>query len=237
SIGAVVTDTKAQRKIPIMDPRLLPRGAALDGSLMLGVPSAMTAATGMDALTHAVEAFLSKNALKRTDKLAIEACQLIMANIEAVVSDGSNLVARQNMARASYLAGKAFTQVGVGYVHAIAHNIGARYHTPHGLANAMIMPYVLEYSLPSCAGRMAKLAKACGVAEQNADKHTAANALIARIRELNTCFNIPEKISELLAQDIPLIARNAREEARFTYAVPRYMSQVECEQVINLMLP
>ncbi len=237
SIGAVVTDPVARRKLPLMDPRMLPRGAALDGSLMLGVPPAMTAATGMDALTHAVEAFVSKNALKRTDALAMEATQLIMANLADVVADGQNLPGRQKMARASYLAGKAFTQVGVGYVHGIAHNFGAMYHLPHGRANAIIMPYVLEYSLPKCAGRLAKLATACGISTREDDKMSAARAFIQRIRDMNRDFGIPEKVDDLKAEDIPVIARNAREEARFTYAVPRYMNQAACEKLVAQMLP
>ncbi len=236
SVGAVVTDPDRQRKLPIMDPRLMPHGAALDGSLMLGVPVDTTAATGMDALTHAVEAFVSKNALKRTDRFAIEATQLILANLEDVVADGQNLKARQNMARASYLAGKAFTQVGVGYVHAIAHNFGALYHVPHGRANAIVMPYVLEYSLPKCAGRLAKLARACGIGDPGAGKEELARAFIARIRELNAKFNIPEKLDDLKSRDIPRIATAAREEARFTYAVPRYMDQAACEKVVSKML-
>lgn len=237
SIGAVVTDPKAQRKLPLMDPRMLPRGAALDGSLMVGVPADMTAATGMDALTHAVEAFLSRNALARTDKLAVEAVQLIMDNLETVVADGQNLPARHNMARAAYLAGKAFTQVGVGYVHGIAHNFGALYHLPHGRANAIIMPYVLDYSLPHCAGRLAQLAKVCGITPQKTDKQTAARAFIQHIREMNQQFGIPDKVAELKVEDIPRIAKNARQEARYTYAVPRYMSQSQCEKVIAKMAP
>lgn len=133
TIAAVVSDPKLQTKLPIIDLKLMPVAAALDGQLMIGLPAHITAATGMDALTHAVEAFISHNALKRTDELAIQATQLIMANLATAVSDGSNLAARQAMSKASNLAGMAFTQAGVGYVHAIAHNFGALYHTPHGI--------------------------------------------------------------------------------------------------------
>lgn len=234
--AAVVLDPIGERKLAIVDPRLMPRAAALDGNLMLGVPQHTTAITGIDALTHAVEAFVSKNALRRTDKMAIEATQLIMANLETAYADGSNVQARQNMARASHLAGKAFTQVGLGYVHAIAHKLGALYHTPHGRANAIVMPHVLDYSLPKCAGRLAKLARACDMGNAGDDKETLAKLFIARIRELNETFGIPSQLEDLKAEDIPRIAKAAREEARFTYAVPRYMSRKNCEEVVSRML-
>ena len=236
TIAAVVTDVENQRKLPVLDPRLMPRAVALDGSLMLGVPKDITAATGMDALTHAVEAVVSLNATKKTDKLALEATRLIMENLATVVADGSNLAGRQAMARASHLAGKAFTQSGVGYVHAIAHNFGALYHVPHGRANAIAMPYVLDYSLPDCAKRLARLARECDIGDEAMDAEERARLFIARIREMNQKFDIPEKLDVLKASDIPRIAKAAREEARFTYAVPRYMSKAKCEAVVSQML-
>jgi alcohol dehydrogenase class IV len=236
TIAAVVTDAAGQRKLPLMDPRLMPRAAALDGSLMRGVPPDITAATGMDALTHAVEAYVSKNALPRTDKLAREATQLIMANLEAAVADGQNLAARQAMARASHLAGKAFTQAGVGYVHAIAHNFGALYHVPHGRANAIVMPYVLDYSLSACAKRLAELATACGIGNDGMTTTARAEAFNARIRAMNRQFRMPEKLAALKTEDVPRIAQAACREARYTYAVPRYMQRKTCEQVVRKML-
>lgn len=237
TIAAVVTDLENERKLPIVDLRLMPKAVALDGYLMLGVPDHVTAATGMDALTHAVEAYISGNAMKRTDVLALEAVKLIMANIETAVADGKNLAARQAMARASNLAGRAFTQAGVGYVHAIAHNFGAIYHIPHGRANAMVMPYVLEYSLPECAKRLARLAREAGIGDEVMSAEDRAQLFIDRIRELNQKFDIPEKVAELKKTDIPRIAKAARAEARFTYAVPRYMRQSTCEWLISKMLP
>lgn len=236
TIAAVVTDVEGQRKLPLMDPRLMPRAAALDGSLMLGVPKHVTAATGMDALTHAIEAYISGNAMKRTDVLALEAVKLIMGNLEIAVEDGQNLAARQAMARASNLAGQAFTQAGVGYVHAIAHNFGALYHIPHGRANAIVMPYVLEYSAPKCAKRLARIAREAGIGDEEISAEDRAALLIERIRELNRKFDIPEKLAELQAEDIPRIAKAARAEARFTYAVPRYMKRKACEALIAKML-
>ena len=236
TIAAVVTDTRAQRKLPIMDPRLMPRAAALDGSLMIGVPPDITAATGMDALTHAVEAFISLNAMKRTNILALEAVRLIMEHLETAVADGQNLAARQAMARASHLAGKAFTQAGVGYVHAIAHNFGALYHVPHGRANAIVMPYVLDHALPNSARRLARLAREAGIGDEIMSAEARAKLFIARIRQMNRTFGIPERLEALKKADIPRIATAARAEARFTYAVPRYMRQHTCERIVSQML-
>lgn len=236
TIAAVVSDPSQQRKLPIMDLKLMPTATALDGALMTGLPPHITAATGMDALTHAVEAYISRGALKRTDEKAIEATQLVMENLPTAYSEGSNIEARQNMARASNLAGIAFTQAGVGYVHAIAHNFGARYHTPHGLANAIVMPHVLEYSKPNCAGRLADLARACNIGPAGGSDEQLADAFIGKIKELKQQFEIPEKLDALKAEDISPIAVAARAEARFTYAVPRYMDQKTCEGVIRQML-
>jgi alcohol dehydrogenase len=237
TIAAVVSDTANKRKVAAMDLRLLPKAAALDGALMTGLPAHITAATGMDALTHAVESFVSRNAMKKTDEKALEATQLVMKYLDTAVTDGSNLEARQKMARASHLAGIAFTQAGVGYVHGIAHKFGALYHTPHGLANAIVMPHVLDFSLPNCADRLAILARACGIGEKGADDVHLARAFIARIREMNAKFGIPTQLAALKATDIPEVARSAIAEARFTYAVPRYMSQPVAESVIKNLLP
>lgn len=235
TIAAVVSDPEAQRKLPIMDLKIMPTACALDGTLMTGLPAPITSATGMDALTHAVEAYISEAASGKTDALAIEAAKLIMANLETAVADGGNVEARQAMTSASSMAGKAFTQAGVGYVHAIAHNFGALYHTPHGLANAIVMPYVLDFSLPKCASRLADLARACNIGSGSDEE--LAKAFIARIREMNEKFNIPTKLDALKAEDIPQIAKAALDEARFTYAVPRYLDQKGCEALVAQILP
>ncbi|MFT6975586.1 MAG: alcohol dehydrogenase class IV [Bermanella sp.] len=236
TIVAVVSDPEQKRKLPIMDLKLMPIAAALDAELMTGLPAHITAATGMDALTHAVESYISRNALKRTDVHSIEATQLIMANLVTAVTDGSNVAARQAMAKASNLAGMAFTQAGVGYVHAIAHNFGALYHTPHGLANAIVMPYILDYSKSNCAGRLADLAKACNIGAADCNDEQLAEAFINHIRELQQKFDIPKKLAALQRKDIPQIAAAALKEARFTYAVPRYMNKTTCENLIGQML-
>lgn len=154
TIAAIVSDPVSMKKMAIVDPKLVPLMAALDGTLMTGIPPAITAGTGMDALTHAVESYISVNATPETDQDAIAATQLIVKNLPIAFSSGEDLKARENMALASCYAGMAFTKANVGYVHAIAHNFGAYYHTPHGLANAIVLPYILEYSKDACADRL-----------------------------------------------------------------------------------
>jgi len=237
TIAAVVSDPKRKKKTPIMDPKLVPMMAALDGALMTGLPPHVTAATGMDALTHAVEAYLSANALPETDGYALAAVRLIMKNLPRAVSHGKDVEARQAMAFASYYAALAFTRAGVGYVHAIAHNFGAYYHTPHGLANAIVMPHVLTFSKRSCVRRLATLGDVAGLREKGDRPQVLATKFINHIRALNEEFGIPDKLDALSKSDIPAIARAALKEAHYTYAVPRYMDQATCEGLIEKMLP
>jgi alcohol dehydrogenase class IV len=236
TIAAVVSDRAAHKKMSVIDPKLVPQMAALDGSLMTGLPPAITAATGMDALTHAVEAYLSANALPETDGYALAATGLIMDNLPKAVSKGKDLEARQRMAMASYYAALAFTRAGVGYVHAISHQLGARYHTPHGLGNAIVLPYVLEYSKRSCTRRLAKLAEVAGLRRKGDRAPQLADRFIEHIREMNEAFGIPDSLEALDPNDVPAIAEAALKEAHFTYAVPRYMDQQTCERLVGQMV-
>lgn len=237
TIAAVVSDPSTTRKFAIMDPKLVPLAAALDGALMAGLPPPITAATGMDALTHAVEAYLSRNWTPMTDAEALEATRLIMLNLRTAVKTGTNIEARQNMALASFKAGVAFTTAGVGYVHAIAHNFGAYYHVPHGLANAIILPYVLDFSKPNCTPRLARLAEVSGLKKGKESEPELADAFIREVRALNTEFGVPTQVDKLKAEDIPAITDKALSEAHWTYAVPRYMDKPECKAFIRQMLP
>lgn len=236
TIAAVVSDPERQSKFAIIDPKLVPAMAALDANLMTGLPPAITAATGMDALTHAVEAYISINAVPDTDRHALAATRLIMKNLPIVMEDGQNLEARQHMSMASFYAALAFTRAGVGYVHAISHNFGAYYHTPHGLANAIVMPYVLDFSQPACAARLAELAEASGLKQDGDSDATLAQKFIDHIRSLNNRFGIPEKLESLETDDIPGIARAALKEAHGTYAVPRYMDRPACESLVRQIM-
>ncbi|WP_295683690.1 iron-containing alcohol dehydrogenase [uncultured Nevskia sp.] len=237
TIAAVVSDPSTTRKFAIMDPKLVPIGAALDGALMTGLPAHITAATGMDALTHAVEAYISRNHTPMTDAEALDATRLIMQNLPTAVTDGGNIEARQNMAVASFKAGVAFTTAGVGYVHAIAHNFGAYYHMPHGLANAVVLPRVLDFSKPECIPRLAKLAEVSGLKHGGESDAQLADAFIAHVRKLNADFGIPTQVEKLKASDIPAITGKALSEAHWTYAVPRYMDNSDCQAFISQMLP
>ena len=237
TIAAVVSDPSTTRKFAIMDTCLVPKGAALDGALMTGLPPAITAATGMDALTHAVEAYISRNRTAKTDQEALDAVRLIMQNLAEAVKNGGNVEARQNMAQASFKAGVAFTIAGVGYVHAIAHNFGAYYHVPHGLANAIILPRVLDFSKPNCTARLATLAEVSGLKKGGESDAQLADAFIAKVRAMNAEFGIPTQVDKLKASDIPEIAKKAQSETFWFYAVPRYMDTPACETFIRGMLP
>jgi alcohol dehydrogenase class IV len=237
TIAAVVSDPSTTRKFAIMDPKLVPIAAALDGALMTGLPAPITSATGMDALTHAVEAYISRNWTPATDAEALEATRLVMQNLQEAVRNPTNVQARQNMALASFKAGVAFTTAGVGYVHAIAHNFGAYYHVPHGLANAIILPRVLDYSKGECTQRLARLAEVSGLKKGGETEMQLADAFIAHVRALNAEFGIPTQVEKLKASDIPAIADKAMSEAYWFYAVPRYMDKPVCEDFIRGMLP
>ncbi len=158
TVAAVISDPAHERKLVIADTRIVPQMAALDPQLMVGLPPAVTAATGMDALTHAVEAFIGEWGTEFTNRMALSAVAMIFENLPRAFSDGKDLVARENMALASTYAGMAFTRANVGNVHAIAHQLGGKYHTPHGLANAIMLPHVLRFSAKATIGKLATLA-------------------------------------------------------------------------------
>jgi alcohol dehydrogenase class IV len=236
SVGAVVSDPVQKRKLPVIDHKLVPRMAALDGRLMTGLPPKGTAATGMDALTHAVEAYLSRIAIPESDAHALEAVTLIMRHLPRVMANGNDEEARQMMSWAAYRAGLAMNRAGLGYVHGIAHNFGAYYHTPHGWANAIVLPHVLEFSRPACTERLADLARASGLDFGVESTAELAGKFIAHVRKLKAEFDIPEGLPDLRLQDIPAIAEAALAEAHLSYAVPRYMDQEGCETLIRQML-
>jgi alcohol dehydrogenase class IV len=236
TIVSVVSDPVTHQKTPIIDPKLVPMMAALDGNLMLGLPAGVTAATGMDALTHAIESYISVNATPETSGYALAAVKLIMKNLEIAVKDGKNFEARQNMAMASYYAGLAFTKAGVGYVHAIAHNFGALYATPHGLANSIVLPHILEFSKDDITTKLAELAVASDLKTNRQSENQLADKFIKQIRFMQKEFNIPETLDSLKQDDIPKIAKLALDEAHKNYPVPKYMDQQDCEHLIAKMV-
>jgi alcohol dehydrogenase len=237
TIAAVVSDKQLQIKHAIIDPKVVPSMVALDPKLMTGLPPFITAPTGMDALTHAVEAFISTLATEETDALARMATASIVRNLPVAYSEGSNLEARERMSVASCMAGLAFTRAGVGYVHAIAHQLGGLYHVPHGLANAIVMPQILDFSKSHCAHRLADLARVAGIGKTGAGDAELADAFIAQIRKMNADMQIPQVVKELQRSDFDKIIDRAFAEAHGTYGVPRYMSRADATALLERLLP
>ena len=237
TVAAVIADPEHQRKLVIADTRLVPRIAALDPALMTGLPGPVTAATGMDALTHAVEAYLSQWATPFTDQMALAAVGLIYQNLPIAFHDGHNLLAREKMALASTWAGLAFTRANVGNVHAIAHQLGAWYHTPHGLANAIMLPPVLRFCSGAVAGRLATLAVRAGVGRAGEPEAALAQAFIDSVEAMNRRLGLPRQLDALREADIPALAQAACREADLGYPVPRVMSHANCEALLREVLP
>lgn len=232
TLAAVVSNPKTHEKNAINDPKLRPKYAVLDPELTLGLPPHITSTTGMDALTHAVEAYIGRSNTKTTEKYAEDATKLIFENLETAYKDGKNVAARENMLIASFYAGMAFTRAYVGYVHAIAHNLGGIYGTPHGLANAVILPYILEYFGESAYERLARLADVAGITNQSQSNEEKAKLFIAKIKEMNKNMNIPEHFDFIEDKDIPTLVERALKEGNPLYPVPKIMDENDCREVI-----
>ena len=234
--AAVISDPQARRKLVIVDTRIVPRLAALDPCLMTGLPRDITAATGMDALTHAIEAYIGHWSTAFTERMALSAVALIWRNLPIVCTNGADLAAREQMALAANQAGLAFTRASVGNVHAIAHQLGARYHTPHGLANAVLLPHVLRFESPAVTDKLATLASSVNLGEPGDSLAELARKFIDAIDALNRWLGIPQHLNALREQDIPGLALAARREADFNYPVPRVMSEQDCEGLLRHVL-
>ncbi|MBQ7364166.1 MAG: iron-containing alcohol dehydrogenase [Clostridia bacterium] len=227
TLAAVITDSEQKYKYTMMDFTLIPHIVLLDPTVTVSLPQALTATTGMDALTHAVEAYIGRSTTKETRKAALTAVSLIFSNIEAAYQDGGNLEARESMLRAAYLAGVAFSKSYVGYIHAIAHSLGGQYNLPHGLCNAVLMPYVLKAYGKSAEKKLHRLAIAAGVADEHVSAHEGATRLIRAIEALNERLSIPKTLAGIRSEDIPLMAKHAAREANPLYPVPKLMNAAE----------
>ena len=230
TIAAVVTDRATHHKYAIQDLCLIPRYAVLDPELTIGLPPHITSTTGMDALTHAVEAYTNLFAPKSTDRLAEQAVQLIFDNLEKVYKDGTDLTARYNMQLASFYGGAAFTRACVGYVHGVAHTLGGLYGTPHGLANAVILPYVMENFGPAVYHKLARLAEIVHI--QGKDDEEKAKAFIFEIRRMNKDMKIQEKFDFIQDADVPQMIKWAMKEANPIYPVPVLWHEPEFQALI-----
>ncbi len=236
TLAAVISDPRTHEKYPINDPVLIPRYAVLDAELTVGLPKSITSTTGMDALTHAVEAYIGHSNTKDTAEKARKAVRMIFDNLQTAYEDGHNIEARSNMLLASYYAGVAFTRAYVGYVHAIAHNLGGMYGVAHGLANAIILPYVLEYYGESAHKRLAELADLTGITQPGMSDAEKAHTFIEKIKEMNRAMNIPDKFDCIKEEDIPTLVQRALKEGNPLYPVPKLMDAADCEAVIRRMM-
>ncbi|MGN8964250.1 iron-containing alcohol dehydrogenase [Bariatricus sp. HCP28S3_D3] len=229
TLAAVITDAETRHKYAINDFPLIPRYAILDPKVTLSLPPFITATTGMDALTHAVEAYIGNSTTYETRMDALKAVELIFENIDTVYTDGKNEEARKKMLHASFYAGCAFTKSYVGYVHAVAHSLGGEYNVPHGLANAVILPLVLEAYGSTIYKKLHKLAIAAGLADKNTPHETAAKAFILAVKEMKKRFEIGDTIESIREEDIPKLAHYADKEANPLYPVPVLMDAKELE--------
>ena len=237
TLAAVITDAKTRHKYPINDFVLIPRYAVLDPYVTVSLPPFVTATTGLDALTHAVEAYIGNSTTKDTRRAALLAVKLIFHNLETAYKDGKNIRARRNMLKASFYAGCAFTKSYVGYVHAVAHSLGGAYDVPHGLANAILLPYVLESYGPCIYGKLHRLAAAAGIADRQTPEKEAAQRFIQAIKDMKNTFHIIDTIPQLKADDIHRLAVYADQEANPLYPVPVLMDARELEQFYRCVLP
>lgn len=235
TLAAVVSNTQTHEKYAINDPCLRPKFAVLDPELTVGLPPHITSTTGMDALTHAVEAYIGKSGVKSTNEYAETATKLIFENLETAYNDGKNIEARDKMLLASFYAGMAFTRAYVGYVHAIAHNLGGMYGIPHGLANAVILPVILEEYGSAIYAPLARLADVAGVAgASEADK---AVKFISEIKAMNARMNIPTGFQQIQEADIDTIVERAMKEAHPLYPTPVIFNKARlCEIVRKLKI-
>lgn len=230
----IITDETRHVKMAIVDRNVTPLLSVNDPSLMAAMPKGLTAATGMDALTHAVEAYVSTAATPITDACALKAIELISANLRTAVAQGDNMTARENMAYAQFLAGMAFNNASLGYVHAMAHQLGGFYDLPHGVCNAILLPHVSSFNASVCPARFKDIAHAMGVETQQLDAEKGAAAAIAAIRKLSADVGIPSGLVELgvKADDIPTLAANAMKDA-CGFTNPRPANQDEIEQIFH----
>lgn len=211
----IITDEERHIKMAIVDKHVTPLLSVNDSSLMVGMPKSLTAATGMDALTHAIEAYVSVAATPITDACALKAVTMIAENLIVAVEEGSNAQAREAMAYAQFLAGMAFNNASLGYVHAMAHQLGGFYNLPHGVCNAVLLPHVQVFNSQVAAARLRDCVAAMGVDVSGMSEAEGAQACVVAIRQLSQKVNIPAGLRELNVkeEDIPVLATNALKDA------------------------
>lgn len=230
TLAAVITDSCTHHKFAISDFPLIPLYAVMEPDITLSLPPSLTATTGLDALTHAVEAYIGQSTTRDTRRAALKAVRLIFSNLEIAYEDGRNRQARRQMLIASYYAGWAFSKSYVGYVHAVAHSLGGEYGVPHGLANSILLPSVLEASRPVIDKKLYQLAIAARIANRHTPRKAAAQAFITAIKQMKKRMGIEDVLPQLQPTDIPKLARYADREANPLYPVPILMDAEELQQ-------
>lgn len=235
TLACVVSNPQTHEKYSLNDPSLIPPYAALDPLVTINLPKHITSTTGIDALTHAVEAYVGNSNTAETRQYARDAVKLIFDNLYEAYSNGKNITARDNMLKASFYAGIAFTRAYVGYVHAMAHTLGGYYSVPHGLANAVILPYVLDYYGESVYKPLAELADVIQLGEAGASDEVKAKLFIAKIRELEASMEIPNKIEGIKDSDLPQMIKNALREANPLYPVPRELFAEDLRKLYDMI--
>ena len=198
TINYVIIDEEVKKKMVCVDPNDIPAVAIVDPELMYSMPKGLTAATGMDALTHAIESYITPGAWAMSDMFELKAIEMIAVYLKAAVDNGSDPVAREAMSQAQYIAGMGFSNVGLGIVHSMAHPLGAHYDTPHGVANALLLPYVMEYNAASpAAPKYVHIAKAMGVNTEGMSVEEGICAAIDAVRKLSLSIGIPQRLREI----------------------------------------
>ena len=226
----IITDEERHVKMAIVDRHTTPILSVNDPDLMVGMPKGLTAATGMDALTHAIEAYVSTAATPITDACALKAMELISGNLRAAVENGKDMTAREAMAYAEFLAGMAFNNASLGYVHAMAHQLGGFYDLPHGVCNAVLLPHVEEFNSSVSAARLKDCAKAMGVDVTGLSDEVGAKACIAAIKTLSKDIGIPAGLAELgmKDEDVTTLSENALKDAcGLTNPRPASLTEIE----------
>ena len=230
TVTAVITDEKTHYKYPMSDFPLIPAVAVLDPKVTFTLPKSLTASTGVDALTHAVEAYIGRSTTAKTRDFSKTAVKLIFENIEKAYKNGYDEAARRNMLMASHLAGGAFSRSYVGYVHAVAHSLGGAYNIPHGLANSVLLPIVLKRYGKKAYRKLKELAVAAGLADANDSAELAAKSFISQIEQLNARLDIPTTLKGIKAEDVPELAKRADKEGNPIYPVPVLWNAKELEK-------
>lgn len=233
TIVAVVSDPVSHQKTTIIDPKLVPLVAVLDPEVATGLPAHITSTTAIDALTHAVEAYISGYATEETKQYSTVAIKMIYDNLEHVFNNPKDLEGRLALFEASYYGGLAFSKAFIGYVHAFSHNIGGAFGVPHGLANAILLPHVIEFSKPNCVPQLAELAILVGLGTKKDAPAALADRFIESLYTMNKKMNIPERFETFKSNDIPKIRNAAFKECHGTYPVPRYLSASQADELLS----